>query len=573
MQKLFSSNIRTLTEEYGVYGLKVGNSNGSTLFFPAAGYRDASGVLQGFDVQGSYWSTTHDPKDVTRPGYLSLNSKQAVIVHDMLKGNALSVRCVKTETRTLTVNNAPNGTVSSTPAAGEVAIGASVTVTATADPGYAFDGWEVMGLSVPDLGSNLLTFEMPASNVTVKPKFVKLYKVTIINNYSPYLTIGTNYSDGMLKSGLKAGTRVTITTSVTDDSYVFFSWDSGDVGITDLDPDVNRLVFDMPANNLTLTSIVGIRPETRTLTVNNAPNGTVSSTPAAGEVAIGASVTVTATADPGYEFFRWNYSGSVIMPTDIDDGKANTLIFNMPTGNVTVAPEFVKLYKVILVDGSDWMRPSGREPIEARATSGDGVKKGTRLRFQWQGASNIVRWEADDDDVEMTYTPTPGGGVTGTLTFFMPARDVYLDPVGLPTSGLGSWKNTYDNTSDMRTWDEANEICAKMHPEGTYRLPSMPEWLLLAGCTSTYISISGTWGVKITPSGEAARSFGIDPIFLPLSGLYDTSRKGVVGAYWSTGKYSDTVHMPMTVNEYGITNVSYGGNDQTNRYSVRCVPK
>lgn len=74
------------------------------------------------------------------------------------------------QTYSLTVQQAANGTVSGTPAGSYVA-GTSITLTAQADEGYYFGGWQVSGITPGDLSSPELSFTMPARAVSVTPVF------------------------------------------------------------------------------------------------------------------------------------------------------------------------------------------------------------------------------------------------------------------------------------------------------------------------------------------------------------------------------------------------------------------
>jgi hypothetical protein len=57
VQELISSCTWTLTTQNGVNGYKVTGTNGNSIFLPAAGYRDGTG-LYGVGTYGSYWSGT-----------------------------------------------------------------------------------------------------------------------------------------------------------------------------------------------------------------------------------------------------------------------------------------------------------------------------------------------------------------------------------------------------------------------------------------------------------------------------------------------------------------------------------
>ncbi len=106
-----------------------------------------------------------------------------------------------------------NGTATAKPAS--AAKGDTVTLTATPNPGYVFDRWEVLSGGVT-IGSDN-TFTMPGSAVKIKAHFKQAeYKVTLNTN-------GGTVNAGDV-TGYVYGEGAKLPTDVTRDGYTFGGW-------------------------------------------------------------------------------------------------------------------------------------------------------------------------------------------------------------------------------------------------------------------------------------------------------------------------------------------------------------
>ena len=113
----------------------------------------------------------------------------------------------------VTVTDDGNGTAMAKPAS--AAKGDTVTLTATPNPGYVFDRWEVLSGGVT-IGSNN-TFTMPGSAVEIKAHFKQAeYKVTLNTN-------GGTVNAGDV-TGYVYGKGAKLPTDVTRDGYTFGGW-------------------------------------------------------------------------------------------------------------------------------------------------------------------------------------------------------------------------------------------------------------------------------------------------------------------------------------------------------------
>ncbi len=113
----------------------------------------------------------------------------------------------------VTVTTDGNGTAMANPAS--AAKGDTVTLTATPNPGYVFDRWEVLSGGVTIGSGN--TFTMPGSAVEIKAHFKQAeYKVTLNTN-------GGTVNAGDV-TGYVYGKGAKLPTDVTRDGYTFGGW-------------------------------------------------------------------------------------------------------------------------------------------------------------------------------------------------------------------------------------------------------------------------------------------------------------------------------------------------------------
>ena len=186
--------------------------------------------------------------------------------------------------------SATGGALGSASANVEKAVeGTEVTVTATANKGYEFAGWEVTGVEVEAeaLKTTPLTFKMGTSNVTVKATFAEVKEEQPEPEPIYYtITVSTNDITGSASPGGTTGTAT---------SGAF------------------------------------------TVVVSNGEQTTEPATGGALTAKEGVSITVTATAVFGYQFVDWTVTG-----IDISGTTSTKLTFTMPASNVTITANFKK---------------------------------------------------------------------------------------------------------------------------------------------------------------------------------------------------------------------------------------
>lgn len=149
---------------------------------------------------------------------------------------------------TIAVTNDGNGTAEADVTTAEA--GTTVTLTATANSGYAFDKWTVEsgGIIFTDATANPATFTMPAGNVSVKAEFVALppetYTIAVTDDGNG---TGTATVDGTAAAKAEAGKTVTLT-ATANGGCIFKQW-SVESGTITLLPNVgtNPATFTMPA--------------------------------------------------------------------------------------------------------------------------------------------------------------------------------------------------------------------------------------------------------------------------------------------------------------------------------------
>ena len=199
-EELYNSCTWTWTTQNGVNGYKVTGPNGNSIFLLAAGYRDGTN-LDYSGSYGGYWSRSLDESGSY--GYdaygLRFGSDYCGwLNYYRYRGRSVRPVCGEWRKYTVSVSSAGNGNVAIKDKDGtsaEIETGSTVTVVATPDEGYAFDGWYVDGNEEPISTDAEYIFTVNG-NISLSARFVEVQQE--IN--------GHEYVDLGLPSGLKWAT-------------------------------------------------------------------------------------------------------------------------------------------------------------------------------------------------------------------------------------------------------------------------------------------------------------------------------------------------------------------------------
>lgn len=209
------------------------------------------------------------------------------------------------------------------------------TIIAPEKYGYTFTGWKVEG-QLPDgtdTSSAMLSFRMPANNVTLTPQYAKKYSVTV---------------NGVKQGSYFEGDDVTIEAPKYE-GLTFAGWVHTE-GLPDgTDTTGNTITFKMPANGVTVyanliqtppTPEPDPEPETFALKVTDAKvtlkdGGAVADLTA---VPVGTELVVTADVDTDTSVFKkWNCTGLELTE---EQSTNRVLEFTMPDHDVDLMAEF-----------------------------------------------------------------------------------------------------------------------------------------------------------------------------------------------------------------------------------------
>ena len=192
-------------------------------------------------------------------------------------------------TVTVTANDPAMGTVEG---AGTYAEGATATLTATPAAGHQFVNWTVGGETLTE---NPLTLTVTA-DIEVLATFAAIeHTVTATVNDA---TMGSVAGAGVYNEGATA-----TLTATANAGYQFVSWTVGGETLTE-----NPLSLTVTADIEVLATFAAIE-HTISVTVNDATMGSVEG---AGTYNEGATATLTATANPGYQFVSWTVDGETL---------------------------------------------------------------------------------------------------------------------------------------------------------------------------------------------------------------------------------------------------------------------
>jgi len=208
--------------------------------------------------------------------------------------------------------------------------GAQVHLLAEAEAGYGFVNWTANAtVTFADASAAETTFTMPSRNVTVTAHFSVAYELDMAADP----VAGGNAVDVSGKGAYAAGVTVRIR-AVADPGYAFGNW-TADGPVTFLNATAEETTFAMPVQAVTITAHFGVAYNL-TMAEDPVAGGDAIDVAGRGAYAAGATIRITAVANPGYAFGNWTANATVTF----DSATAAETTFTMPPQTVTVTAHF-----------------------------------------------------------------------------------------------------------------------------------------------------------------------------------------------------------------------------------------
>ena len=212
-QELRDNTTVTWTTQNGVKGRLFTASNGNSLFLPAAGYRDNSGLYYA-GSSGNYWSSSLYTGSPHRAWYFYFDSGNSGVSYDIRSGGR-SVRPVyslQPGTVQSIVIAMPNDVIGGIVA--NTQQDQTITLTATANEGYTFTNWTENDEVVSTEAT--YTFTVTGDRTLVANFTLNSYTVTAAANPSQGGSV-------MGAGTFDHGTSVTLT-ATANEGYTFTNW-------------------------------------------------------------------------------------------------------------------------------------------------------------------------------------------------------------------------------------------------------------------------------------------------------------------------------------------------------------
>ncbi len=229
-------------------------------------------------------------------------------------------------------------TVSPASGGGSFPAGASVTVTAPATHptnGAVFTGWEASGATVSIPNTASASFTMPASNVTITPKYGTATIANISVGVSP--SGAANVTTSATTYNIGTGQTATFTATATSGDSTFSHWQIGGSSFSQNPLTIN---CDDYRGNPDIHAIAYYSDARHKVTVQDSTGG--EATASAEYAAAGSSVKFEADPDSGYVFDRWYISPSNFPYSGDVNLNSSSIIITMPDGPVGVNAIFSK---------------------------------------------------------------------------------------------------------------------------------------------------------------------------------------------------------------------------------------
>jgi hypothetical protein len=317
--------------------------------------------------------------------------------------------------------------------------GSSVTVVATPSAGYTFTNWTEGGTIVSAASSYTFT---ASADRTLTANFTAIPTYTVATGVTPAGS-GTTTGDGSYSSG----TSATVTATPAG-GYAFWKWTVGGTQVSSSP----SYTFPVTANkSLVANFVVAGQAKSVTTSASPAAGGTTSG---AGIYLTGESVTVVATANPGYKFSKWKLNGS-----NVTGGASYTFTI---TADSALVATFTPVYSVTAssnppsggtteVDSSSYNPGDGGNVKVITTAAGyqfvnwteNGTVLGTNTTLNFtnvQANHSYVANFAVPGGVNINTSSAPAdGGTTSGGGSYMNGDDVTVSAVPNPGYGFANW--------------------------------------------------------------------------------------------------------------------------------------
>jgi len=504
------------------------------------------------------------------------------------------------------------------------ASGENVTVTATANPGYVFDGWSGANTSK----DNPVTITMNESKTLVAIFTPMVYSFTATVNPPDAGTVFVNNKALSGRDSLYELTEIVLLAQPAD-GYIFDRWSGVDGSAG------NPTLFSITGGGMTVTAHFKhgnggqVTMPTHTLTANVSPagSGTAVRNPDQKNYEFGTKVTVTATPNNGYSFTGWSKaSTSTNTSVTITMDRDKELTANFWHDDSSGIPPPITQQKYIVQES--WSGSISLSPADIGSyAAGDTVNiKAVMINYyghkfkNWTSPSNGVNF-ADATNPITTFIMPPNAVLVTVNTEvdapppvytyeFRDNRDgkTYLaveigglawmtENLNYKTANGNDW--CYDNEPSncaiygrLYDWATAMNINISYNskelnvsdvkyqgvcPDG-WHLPSRQEWIDLvisAGESNAATKLKATsgwfengtddYGFSALPGGERL-SYEIQSSYFSAVGYYGYA------TWWTATEYDDSIAYYRLI-DYSNSGVVFEGyqNGKSFGRSVRCV--
>jgi prepilin-type N-terminal cleavage/methylation domain-containing protein len=323
----------TFIQQWRLTVTSVPSTGGAVTLTPSGGLYDAGTVVTltaSANAGYRFGSWSGDASGTVSPTTIVMNGNKNV-----------TANFIQRFTLTITASPAVGGTTSPTPPGiYTYDTGTVVTLMASANAGYRFNGWTNAVTS-----TNLTISVTVNADKTVIANFIKQWRLTVTSVPSTGGAVTLTPSGGLYD----AGTVVTLTASANA-GYRFDHWDA--TGTTIDQSTANPVNLTMNGDYTVVANFI----QQFTLSIAASPTAGGTTTPAPGTYTYdaGTSVTLTALVNAGYRFGSWSGDASGTV-------SSTTIVMN---GNKSVTANFIKQWRLTVTanpsaGGAVTLNPSG----------------------------------------------------------------------------------------------------------------------------------------------------------------------------------------------------------------------